>query len=180
MRLEASNLHDSQSQRINADTMNAEQRKRMITVLTQIRPWLDSSKPAQSPQEAPPAQPSPACSPAAESTPKATPAPAPPRPSAGSTPASSPTNPQPADDKKEPVKEPQSIVEQVDAILQTQMVGTPLIEKGIRLQESPEGGVIVWVGIDKFETVDDVPDEQIKAAIRAAISVWESKYTPGL
>ena len=51
-------------QRINADTMNAEQRKRMITVLTQIRPWLDSSKPAQSPQEAPPAQPSPASPPA--------------------------------------------------------------------------------------------------------------------
>jgi len=25
-----------------------------------------------------------------------------------------------------------------------------------------------------------VPDEQIKAAIRAAISVWETKYTPGL
>jgi hypothetical protein len=71
-------------------------------------------------------------------------------------------------------------VAQIDSILQSQIAGTPLIEKGIRLQESPEGGVIVWVGMSKFQGVEDVPDEQIKAAIRAAISVWESKFTPGL
>jgi hypothetical protein len=28
--------------------------------------------------------------------------------------------------------------------------------------------------------VDDVPDETIKATIRAAIAEWEDKYTPGL
>ena len=39
---------------------------------------------------------------------------------------------------------------------------------------------MVWVGVDKYETVDDVPDEQVKAAIRAAIAEWENKYTPGL
>jgi hypothetical protein len=60
------------------------------------------------------------------------------------------------------------------------MAGTPLMEKGIRLQESPEGGVIVWVGMNKFQGVEDVPDEQIKAAIRTAIAAWESKFTPGL
>ena len=156
-------------QRIDAATMNAEQRKRMITVLTQIRPWLDSSPKSA----APPAQPQPASPPQEISVPAPGPSPRP-------APAPKPTAPLSTKDKKEPVPEPQSIVEQIDSILQEQMVGTPLIEKGIRLQESPEGGVIVWVGINKFESVDDVPDEQIKAAIRAAISVWESKYTPGL
>jgi hypothetical protein len=82
--------------------------------------------------------------------------------------------------EEEPAAAPGSIVAQVDSILQAQMVGTPLLEKGIRLQESPEGGVIVWVGISKFEAIDDVPDDQIKAAIRAAITTWENKYTPGL
>jgi hypothetical protein len=71
-------------------------------------------------------------------------------------------------------------VGQIDSILQSQIVNTPLIEKGIRLQESPEGGVVVWVGINKYEGVDEVPDDAIKAAIRAAIATWESKYTPGL
>jgi hypothetical protein len=32
----------------------------------------------------------------------------------------------------------------------------------------------------KFEGIDDVPDDQIKAAIRAAINTWEAKYTPGI
>jgi len=172
-------------QRIEATNMDADQRKRMITVLTQIRPWLDSSK-----QAAPPTPPQPASSsqgdrqekpsPQAASSSQGIPAPTP-RPALKPAPTPPPTaTPRSGDDKNEPVSAPQSIVGQIDSILQAQMVGTPLIEKGIRLQESPEGGVIVWVGIDKFETVDDVPDEQIKAAIRAAISVWESKYTPGL
>lgn len=161
-------------QRINAATMDAEQRKRIITVLTQMRPWLDSPKSAPLPS-----RPQPVSSPQGEETPKGVPEPTP-RLSQKPTPAPKPAVPQSTKDKKEPIPEPQSIVEQVDSILQVQMVGTPLIGKGIRLQESPEGGVIVWVGINKFEGVDEVPDEEIKAAIRAAISVWENKFTPGL
>jgi hypothetical protein len=48
------------------------------------------------------------------------------------------------------------------------------------LQEAPGGGVIFWVGVSKYESVDDIPDEQVQAAIRAAIDEWEEKYTPGL
>jgi hypothetical protein len=187
-------------QRIDAAAMSADQRKRIITVLTQMRPWLETSKPGQSPQavspgrdrgpngEAPqPPRPQPAQSQQGASPPQtaspaiADSAPSPvTRPSLSPTPAPKPAAPLPADDKKESATQPQSIVEQVDAILQAQMVGTPLFEKGIRLQESPEGGVLVWVGINKFEGVDGVPDDDIKAAIRAAIAVWENKYTPGL
>ena len=67
---------------------------------------------------------------------------------------------------------------QIDSILQMRIAGTPLHEKGIKLQESPEGGVLVWVGLDKYQTVDEVPDEAIKTAIRSAIVEWEDKYTP--
>jgi len=157
-------------QRIEASSMDAEQRKRIISVLTQIRPWLETSKSAP-----PPARPQPVTAPKAVPPSPGIPAPTP-RPA----PASKAAAPPPADDKKESAPGALSIVGQIDSILQEQIAGTPLMEKGIRLQESREGGVIVWVGIDKFATVDDVPDEQIKAAIRAAIGVWESKYTPGL
>ena len=48
------------------------------------------------------------------------------------------------------------------------------------MMESPSGGVIVFVGVNKYEGVEDVPNEDVKAAIRAAIAEWEQKYTPGL
>jgi hypothetical protein len=164
-----------EGERIEASNINSEQRKRIIAVLTQIRPFLETSTQAPT------------------SRPVQTPSPTPPRPvsppreasSVGTTPATAPSSsskpaPAPGKAKDEPAAAPQSIVEQIDTILQSQLVGTPLMERGIRLQESPEGGVIVWVGIEKFEGVNEVPDEQIQAAIRAAIGVWEDKFTPGL
>lgn len=159
-----------EGERIEASTINSDQRKRIIAVLTQIRPFLEASThPSPTP---PPAQPRPV------SPPKEAPSS---RPSPAVAPSPSP-KPVPSSDKAkdEPAVAPRSIVEQIDSILQSQMAGTPLMETGIRLQESPEGGVIVWVGMEKFEGVNEVPDEQIQAAIRAAINVWENKYTPGL
>jgi hypothetical protein len=73
-----------------------------------------------------------------------------------------------------------SIVGQIDSVLQEQIAGTPLEERGVFLAQSPDGGVMVYVGLTKYMAIDDVPDAEIKAAIRAAITVWENKYTPGL
>jgi hypothetical protein len=72
-----------------------------------------------------------------------------------------------------------SIVGQIDEILQARLASTKLVERGIRLMESPEGGVIVWVGLQKFMGVGEVTDPDVKAIIQAAISEWEKKYTPG-
>ncbi|MFL7872007.1 MAG: hypothetical protein AB8I58_24470 [Anaerolineales bacterium] len=168
-------------QRVNTSALDAEQRKRLIAILTQMRPWLEAPKSASpagprpvssprggtSPQGAPPARAMPAATPSLSSKP--TP------PSSSSTPAAPK-----AEEEDEPAAPPESIVAQIDSVLQARLVNTPLAEKGIRLQESPEGGVLVWVGINKYEAIDDVPDEQIKATIRAAITEWENKYTPGL
>ena len=57
---------------------------------------------------------------------------------------------------------------------------TPLAGRGIYLANSPEGGVVVNVGLQKFNGIDEVTDPEIKAALRAAITEWENKYTPGL
>ena len=48
------------------------------------------------------------------------------------------------------------------------------------MSQSAEGGVIVTIGASQYAGVDEVPDVEVKALIRAAIADWEKKYTPGL
>ena len=164
-------------QHVDTTALDTERRKRLIAILTQMRPWLEA------PKSAPPAKPRPAPSPqgvpSPQKAPSAKPMPAP-TPSLSAKPAPSapkPAAPAPAEEDRPAA--PNSIVAQIDSVLQAHLVGTTLADKGIRLQESPTGGVLVWVGINKYESIDDVPDEQIKATIRAAIATWENKYTPG-
>lgn len=190
-------------ERRNTSALDVNDRKRLIAVLTQIRPWLEAPKPAApaSPASSPPR---PAMPPQGVSSPQGTlpsqgtppqksgtpslsdrmaqvagtvPPPKPkiaPQPA----PAAKPAAPEPDDDDDKPVGE-QSIVMQIDSILQARLAGTALDDKGIRLQESPQGGVLVRVGMEKFEGVDEVTDPEIKAVIRAAITEWENKFTPG-
>jgi hypothetical protein len=82
--------------------------------------------------------------------------------------------------KAEPEAAPTSIVGQINVILQERIANTSLAERGVSLMESPAGGVNVYVGVQRYEGIDEVPDEEIKAAIRAAITEWENRYTPGL
>jgi hypothetical protein len=81
---------------------------------------------------------------------------------------------------EEPEATPTSIVGQINMILQAHIANTPLATPGIILLESPSGGVNVYIGVEKYEGVDAVPNEEVKAAIRAAIAEWETKFTPGL
>jgi hypothetical protein len=160
---------------VRADTsaLTNDQRKRLIEMLTLVRPWLEG-KPVAVPPAAPPPPPA---------QPKPGPvisAPATPRPVPATTPLSS--TPRPAAPAREdrPSAPAGSIVNQIDSILQQRIVGTPLEERGIFLAQSPEGGVMVYIGLRKYMGIEDVPDPEVKAAIRAAISEWENKYTPGL
>lgn len=101
-------------------------------------------------------------------------------------PVSRPLPPKPVSPQGNKKPEPEkniaslSIVQQIDSILQERIEKTSLARQGIRLQESAQGGVEVYVGLKKFDAVDDVPDGEIKAAIRTAIAEWEKKYTPGM
>jgi len=164
--------------RVNTSAMTADQRKRLIEMLNVIRPWLEG-RPAPTPPPASIPVPAPIVAPSTQLKASPTPAPAP----QASTPAPQipPARQQPAAAKDAPpAPAPLGIVGQIDSVLQARLVGTPLEGRGISLGNSPEGGVLVYVGSEKYQGVDDVPDPQIKAAIRAAISEWENKYTPGL
>lgn len=148
--------------------LNAEERKRLIAILTQMRPWLETPKVASSPSQPKPA---PGATPSIGLTP--TPESAPPAASKSVT-----SLPEDEDDEDFPFAQ-QSIVAQIDSVLQTHLAGTPYAGMGIRLQESLEGGVIVWVGAQSFQSVENVPEETIKTIIKTAIADWENKFTPG-
>lgn len=165
---------DLDGARVNTSALSTEQRKRLIEMLTFMRPWLEG-KPVHAPAATPPPVPQPQPAPVVSPPPPQQPAidPIPSRPIAP---------PQSATVAKEdrPASSPTSIVGQIDQILQARLAGTPLEERGIFLTQSPEGGVMVYVGLTKYMSIDDVPDAEIRTAIRSAISEWENKYTPGL
>ncbi|MBK9008447.1 MAG: hypothetical protein IPM31_15810 [Anaerolineae bacterium] len=108
---------------------------------------------------------------------------------ASTNPASTPLSPvsfkpaaksaEPAAEKK-PAPPPTSIVGQINLVLQEKLAGSALADRDISMSQSAEGGVIVTVGASQYTGVDEVPDAEVKAVIRAAIAEWEKKYTPGL
>ena len=161
--------------------ISPDRKKRLIELITILRPWLEggqSQEAASQPAAPIQAQPMPNSAQVAIS-----------RPAPASSRIATPPVPVPVTlqsivqpKKPEPEKNiaSLSIVQQIDMILQERLSNSPLAKQGIRLQESIQGGAEVYVGLNKFLAVDDVPDEEIKAAIRAAIAEWEKKYTPGL
>ena len=161
---------DLDGTRVDTSALSADQRKRLIEMLSLIRPWLEG-KPAPAPAPTPPPQPRPVM-PTAPQTPPIAPSPV----------INPLTSPRPTTIAKEdrPSAPATSIVGQIDTVLQARLEGTPLGERGIFLAQSPDGGVMVYVGLTKYMGIDEVPDAEIKAAIRAAITEWENKYTPGL
>ncbi|HEX6269569.1 MAG TPA: hypothetical protein VFZ43_04990 [Anaerolineales bacterium] len=181
---------DLDGTRVDTSSLSPEQRKRLIEMLNLMRPWLEGQS-APAPSAATPpsrqsGQPRPAPEASAPPAPKSTPQPSPalaPGASVDST-HGKPAPPQPKasprakDDR--PSAPANSIISQIDAILQARMAGTPLEGRRVFLTQSPDGGVIVYVGLTRYMSVDDVPDAEVKATIRAAISEWENKYTPGL
>ena len=150
------------------ESLSADKRKRLIELITVFRPYLESGQtPHASSQPAAPIQTPPA---------PASPQGAVPVQADVSTPLQTPSK------KPDPEKNIStlSIVGQIDTVLQKRLMDTPLAKSGIRLQESLRGGVEVYVGIQKYDSIDDVPDEAIKSLIRAAIAEWEEKFTPGM
>ena len=190
---------DLDGSRVDTSALNAEERKRLIEMLNLMRPWLEGRPAAAPVRTSPPPQSPPKTSPVPEmdrlsqvssqtergesvDQPRSQP-PKTARPSAA---ASQPAPPPPAQRPRTIAKEDRpiapagSIVTQIDSILQARLEGTPLDERGIFLAQSPEGGVMVYVGLTKYAGIEEVPDPEIKAAIRSAITEWENRFTPGL
>lgn len=68
-----------------------------------------------------------------------------------------------------------SIPEQVDEILRESLEGTPLQHRGIRLLEAPNKDLVVLVGQERYTGIDEVPEAEIRAALKAAVAEWERR-----
>jgi len=173
---------DLDGRRVETPELAPEQRKRLIDLMVTMRPWIEGSASQRSAESSPAA-----ARPIAAHTPSLT-KPVPPPGTVPTPPAAAPAPRQPAAPvvsapvipSKEAVAEPTTMVGQIDAILQAHLAGTPLSSRKIRLIESLKGGVIVMIDKDRYESISDVPDAEILAAIRASVAEWEKKYTPGM
>ena len=180
---------DLDGARVDTSALSPDQRKRLIELLNVMRPWLEGKPTPAAPAAPPPAQ-SPLLSRMQSAAASAQPVPPPPPAQTAQIPPAPAVEPRPAvpappkpaapakDDR--PAAPANSMIAQIDAILQAHLAGTPLGERGILLTQSPEGGVNVYIGLTRYNGIDDVPDPEVKTAIRAAITEWENKYTPGL
>lgn len=73
-------------------------------------------------------------------------------------------------------EEPKSIVAQIDDILQHNLEGTPLASRGIRLVELPQQGMVVMIGLEKYDEVDAIPEAEIRDIIHQAVEEWENRF----
>jgi hypothetical protein len=72
-----------------------------------------------------------------------------------------------------------NVVAQINAILQENLEGTDLKQRGIRLVEQPDHSMVVMIGMEKYDSVDEVPDDEIRTVIRKAVSEWEDQMLGG-
>ena len=71
--------------------------------------------------------------------------------------------------------QPKSIAAQIDEIIREKAYGTLFEQHAIRLTDTPDQGVVVYVGMDSYAGVDAVPDAEIRAFIRDCVAEWERR-----
>jgi uncharacterized membrane-anchored protein YhcB (DUF1043 family) len=74
----------------------------------------------------------------------------------------------------------QSMVSQVDAILQEKIHRAGMEKWAIRLTEFPQRGMVIMVGLEQYESIDEVPYEQARNIIRKSITEWEQRAESGI
>ena len=68
-----------------------------------------------------------------------------------------------------------SLVAQIDEILQEKLAFSPLAQHTIHLAELPNYGMSVQVDREQYDSVDAIPDEEVRKLIRSAVEEWQSR-----
>lgn len=74
---------------------------------------------------------------------------------------------------EEPRKKDKSIAEQIDEVLQR--LAAKEGRKDVRIVPSLTGGVNIVVGTNRYESIEDVPDENVRALVLRAVKIWEKE-----
>ncbi len=76
---------------------------------------------------------------------------------------------------EKPLPRPQSIVSQINDVLQEMIKNTIYETQGVRLTENPYHGVVAWIGTDHYDGIEAIPDVELKELIRKAVRHWEQQ-----
>lgn len=68
-----------------------------------------------------------------------------------------------------------SMVAQVNNVLQEKLQAANMQKWAVRLTESPTKGMIVFIGLEQYETIDEVPYERVRSIIRDSVAEWERR-----
>jgi hypothetical protein len=90
-----------------------------------------------------------------------------------------PVAPEPAVEPLAPIVENQTIVDQINTVLQEKLAGTAYERRGLTLQDNLQNGVIVYVGGEKYDGIEAVPYPDAQELIQSAVAEWEHRFSAG-
>jgi len=129
------------------DSLQPEQRRRLVSMMLDLRPWLENIP--------------------AEGTPPITQS----RPAVPGV--LQVKKGKPNEEQIKPVPMLKSMVEQIEDVLQAKLAVSPFKDRDIHLLEGPGGMVLVKDGLKSYEGIEAVPEPEIKTLIRQAVTEWE-------
>jgi hypothetical protein len=80
-----------------------------------------------------------------------------------------------SEEEGEPEVKMLSVIDEVNDILQKKLHGSPLAGKGIHLMENHNKEIRFWVGLNSYNDVDEIPDEEVRQIIDDSVREWEER-----
>jgi hypothetical protein len=77
-------------------------------------------------------------------------------------------------EQKKPEIQVKSVAEEINEILQDLILDTPYVKRGLKMGDGKHGVVFSLDGRN-YDSVDDLPEEECRVAVRAAIKKWDKR-----
>ncbi|HDD25213.1 MAG TPA: hypothetical protein ENF52_07235 [Chloroflexi bacterium] len=74
--------------------------------------------------------------------------------------------------KAQPLTPLTTPADQINELVQSRLESSPLSRHDIQVTTGKDGGICIRVGIQRFATVEEIPDAEIRALIQGAIEEW--------